>query len=184
VRALGLLSEERVQAIPFSGPWTGETLAGLFDAAAGLANPVTLLANLATRHLWGSHASLAQLLAFLLDGEQAGPAPDWDVGHFACVFARVRGPGGTLYALADTYPSLGSSGVHMQPQEQLAAAIARVDMPAGGIIAVALAQDAPALRAGAAALGLVEGLWDNGTPLADAGATRASADAANAGAPE
>jgi hypothetical protein len=178
VRALGLLSDGHVHAIPYSGPWTSATLAGLFEAAGGLANPVTLLANLATRHLWGSRASLAQLLAFLLDGEQAGPPPEWDVGHFACVFARVRGPGGTLYALADTYPSLGSSGVHLQPEERLAAAIARPDMPAGGVIAVTLAEDTPALRAAACALGLMEGLWDNGTPSADTESSRASREAA------
>ena len=45
----------------------------------------------------------------------------------------------------------------------LAAAIARPDKPAGGVIVVAGAQDAPAVRAGARALGLEERLWDNGT---------------------
>jgi len=40
-------------------------------------------------------------------------------------------------------------------------------MPAGGIIVVAAAEDAQSLRAGAAGTGLVEGLWDNGTPAAE-----------------
>ena len=77
---------------------------------------------------------------YLLDGEQDGPPPDWRVGHFACVIGRVRGPGGNLYGVADTYPSLGSGGVHLQPQERLAAALERRDMPAGGMIAVAFAE--------------------------------------------
>jgi len=168
--AVEALSGEQLAAIPFSGPWTAGapdgapgTLDGLFDLAAALERPVTLIANLATRHLWGSRPSVAELLGYLLDGAQAGPPPDWDVGHFVCVLARVRGPGGSLYVLADTYPSLGRGGVHAQPAERLAAAIERRDMPAGGVIAVVDRADAAAVRAGAAALGLVEALWDNGS---------------------
>jgi hypothetical protein len=150
-------------AIPYTGPWTTNTLAGLFDLGCACERPVTLVANLATRHLWGGHASINQLLAYLFDGELHGPEPDWDVGHFACVVARVQGPAGNLYAVADTYPTLGDGGVHMQPQERLATALERRDMPAGGMIVVVSAEDAAAVRAGADALGLREGLWDNGT---------------------
>ena len=70
--------------------------------------------------------------------------------------------------MADTYPSLGDGGVHLQPQERLAAAIERREMPAGGVIVAAAAQDAPAVRASAAALGLIEELWDNGTVAPEA----------------
>jgi hypothetical protein len=79
------------------------------------------------------------------------------------VVGRVSGPGGSLYGIADTYPSLGSGGLHMQPQERLAAALERRDMPAGGMIAIGSAEDASTLRAAAGALGLLEGVWDNGT---------------------
>jgi len=163
VRAIGELAGGRLAAIPYSGPWTAGTLGGLFELAAALAGPATLVANLATRHLWGTRARVDQLLDYLFDGEQAGPAPDWDVGHFACVIGRVRGPAGDLYAVADTYPSLGSGGVHLQPRERLAAALERREKPAGGVIAVVCAEEEPALRSGAAALGLAEGAWDNGT---------------------
>jgi hypothetical protein len=163
VRAITELSGERCEAIPFTGPWTVETLDGLFDVTAALERPVTLVANFATRHLWGSRASLEELLGYLFDGTRDGPPPDWDVGHFACVIGRLRGPGGTLYGIADTYPSLGSVGLHAQPQERLAAAIERRDMPAGGVIVVAAAEDAVEVRAGAQELGLREGTWDNGT---------------------
>ena len=47
------------------------------------------------------------------------------------------------------------------------AAIARVDMPAGGVIAVVAEDSAAAFRERALALGLHEGLWDNGTPAAE-----------------
>ena len=167
VRAIGGLSAGRLAAMPYSGPWTAATLGGIFDVAGSLNRPVTLLANFATHHLWGGRPSVAQLLDYLLAGVEDGPEPDWDVGHFACVVGRVRGPRGSLYCVADTYRSLGNHGLHLQPEERLARAIDRRDMPAGGIIVVAAAEDATTVRAGALAVGLAEGLWDNGTPAAE-----------------
>jgi hypothetical protein len=161
--AIATLSGGALEAIPYSGPWNASTLAGVFELAAALERPVTLVANFATHHLWGGRPSVNQLLCYLFDGEIAGPPPDWNVGHFACVFARVRGPRGSLYGVADTYPSLGDGGVHMQPGERLAAALERRDMPAGGMFVVACTADAATVRAGAGALGLTEGIWDNGT---------------------
>jgi hypothetical protein len=161
--AIEELSGGRLAAIPYSGPWSASTLAGLFDAAAALERPVTLVVNLATRHLWGGRPRVEQLLAYLLDGDAEGPPADWQVGHFACVFGRLQGPRGSLYGVADTYPALGDGGVHVQPQERLAAAIERRDMPAGGVIVAVDARDAPVVRASAAELGLIEELWDNGT---------------------
>jgi hypothetical protein len=38
-------------------------------------------------------------------------------------------------------------------------------MTTGGLIVIAAAEDAPAVRSGAAHLGLTEGAWDNGTVL-------------------
>jgi hypothetical protein len=167
-KALAGLAGGRLAAIPYSGPWSAGTLAGLFERAAALERPVSLVANLATGHLWGGRPRIDQVLAYLLDGVSEGPAPDWAVGHFACVVGRLRGPRGSLYAVADTYPALGNGGVHLQPQERLAAAIERREEPAGGVIVLAAAADAPAIRAGAAALGLVEGIWDNGTVAPEA----------------
>jgi hypothetical protein len=166
VAAIETLSQGRLAAIPYAGPFTPAALAGLFDALAGLERPATLLANHATRHLWGSRPGIAQVLGYLLDGARQGPPPDWDVGHFACVFAAADGPGGRMYVVADTYPALGARGLHLQPQENLAAAIARRDMPEGGVVAVVDTDDAAAVRAGAGELGLEQRLWDNGTATA------------------
>src|SRR5438270_1087413 len=110
VRALEELSEARLAAVPFDRPWSESTIAGLFDAALELEHPATLIANVATRHFWGARPSMAQLLGYLLRGELDGPRPDWDVGHFTCIGARIHGPAGTLYAILDTYPSLGARG--------------------------------------------------------------------------
>jgi hypothetical protein len=167
VRAVERLSSGALVALPYRGPWTALTLAGLFDVVSALERRATLVANLATRHLWGSHPAAGQLVAYLLDGERAGPPPDWDVGHFVSVIGRLRGPGGSLYGIADTYPSLGSQGIHLQPQERLSTAIERRDMPAGGVLAIVSTEDAPAVRSGADALGLLEGSWDNGTVAAE-----------------
>jgi hypothetical protein len=161
--AIASLSGGRLEAIPYAGPWSPHTLTGLFELVAALERPVTLVANFATHHLWGARPTVNQLLGYLFCGEQDGPPADWDVGHFACVFARVRGPRGSLYGVADTYPALGDGGVHMQPQEHLARALERRDMPAGGMFVVVDARDAVGVRAGATAVGLAEGLWDNGT---------------------
>jgi hypothetical protein len=163
VTAVAQLSGGQLAGIPYTGPWTAGTLGGLFEVAAALERPVTLVANLATRHLWGAHPRADQLLDQLLGGEQDDPPADWDVGHFVCLIGRLRGPGGSLYGVADTYPSLGIGGVHLQPEERLAAAIERRDRPAGGMIVIAFAEDAARVRAGAHALGLIEGTWDNGT---------------------
>ncbi|HEX3509720.1 MAG TPA: hypothetical protein VHT27_01350 [Solirubrobacteraceae bacterium] len=166
VRGIEVVSGGSVCAIPLAGPWTVATLAGAYELALEQRGPTALLANHATHHLWGSHPSAEQLLAHLLRGAAEGPAPDWDVGHFACIVGRVEGPAGVLYVVADTYPALGSRGLHLQPAAQLAAAIAREDKPAGGVIAVVAAESADAFRAGARDLGLHEELWDNGTPEA------------------
>jgi hypothetical protein len=166
VAAVRELGAGAVQVIPWSGPWSAARLDGVFELAAGLREPVTLIANLATHHLWGGRPSPTQLLGYLLEGEDDGPAADWDVGHFVCVVARTSGPVGNLYAVADTYPALGNNGVHVQPRERLALAIDRPDKPSGGLIAVVAAGEAELLREGAAALGLREELWDNGTVTA------------------
>jgi len=169
LRALRTIGAGRVEPIPFSGPWTPATLDSLFDAAAALERPAALVANLATHHLWGGRPDVAQLIGYLLTGADDGPPPDWRVGHFACVVARTDGPAGRLYMLADTYPALGDRGVHLQPRERLTAAIAREDMPAGGVIALVAPEEAARLRAAALAAGLHEGLWDNGTAIVGAG---------------
>jgi hypothetical protein len=167
-RAVEQLSGGALAALPYAGPWSAGALAALFELAEGLERPVTFVANVATGHLWGGRANAGQLLAYLLNGEQTGPPSDWEVGHFVCLVGRIRGPGGSLYAVADTYPSLGGGGLHLQPAERLAVALRRPGMATGGVIVIASVQDAAAVRACAGGLGLSEGAWDNGTVTQEA----------------
>jgi hypothetical protein len=168
LRGVEQVSGGQLAAIPYGGPWSAPALDALFDALAALTQPATLIANVATRHLWGGAPAIDALLAYLLAGEDEGPAPDWDVGHFVCVFARTSGPGGALYGVADTYRSLGRGGVHVQPRERLARALERPGMAPGGMIAVVAHDEGDAVRATVATSGLREGAWDNGTPSAEA----------------
>ena len=161
--AIAQLSGDELRSSPTPGPWDAGTLGGLFDLLAALERPVTLVANFATHHLWGGRPSVNQLLGYLLDGAQDGPPPDWDVGHFACVFGRVSGPLGSLYCVADTYPALGDGGVHVQPQERSPRHWSGATCRPAGMLVVVSARDAGAVRSGAGALGLAEGMWDNGT---------------------
>jgi hypothetical protein len=164
VAAIERLSGGALAALPFSGEWSLASLDGLFDALLALAQPATMVANIATRELWGGGASALALLDYLSLGRDEGPAPDWDVGHFVCVAARVTGPGGTLYVVVDTYPALGREGIHAQPAERTLHALQRRGMPAGGAIAVVAAADAAQVRTRAAALRWREGGWDTATP--------------------
>jgi Family of unknown function (DUF6885) len=164
VAAIERLSGGALAALPFSGEWSRDSLGGLFDALGALRRPATLVASVATRELWGGAATALALLDYLSRGRDEGPAPDWDVGHFVCVTARVAGAGGSLYVVVDTYPALGREGIHAQPAERMVRALQRPGMAAGGAIAVVAAADAPQVRTRASALGLREGAWDNGTP--------------------
>ena len=84
----------RVVPIALSGPWTPETLSGIFEAGAGLPaagdadreprdpSPVGRAAE--RRRSCSSSSTTAA---------RQGPPPDWDVGHFTCVPARDRRAG-------------------------------------------------------------------------------------------
>ena len=166
VRATEELSAGRLEVVPVSGPWTEDAVLAVADAASHLTEAL-LVANIRTGPLWGSRPDAAVLLARLAGEPAEGPPPEWDVGHFTNVVATVRGPGGTLIAVRDTYPSLGWGGYHLQPADRMAAALERGDGKEGGILAVVRADDAPALRAALERAGCSAQLWDNGTPDGD-----------------
>jgi hypothetical protein len=169
VRAVEELSSGAHVAVPVAGPWSGDTVAALLDVAAA-EQEAALVLNVATRFLWGSRPSVAAVIAYLASGDaDAGPGPDWDVGHFVGCWGALRGARGTLAVVADTYPRIGWGGVHLQPVERVAAALARDGMMTdGGALVLVPAARADALRAALGAAGFRLDVWDNGSPDARA----------------
>ena len=121
--AVSELTDGRLAACPVSG-LDAPGVRALLRAAAEATAPVVLIANVQTGAFWGSHASAAQLAAYLERGAlDAGPAADWSVGHFVALVGLSEGRAGALVTVADTYPVLGAGGVHLQPVEAVAAAL-------------------------------------------------------------
>ena len=171
VRAVDELSGAAVATIPVAGPWTTESVRALLDAATTVDGPLTLAANVATAEFWGARPTPAQVLAYLASSDHSrGPAPDWDVGHFVSLLGTIDGAAGSIVLVADTYPSLGLDGVHLQPIERVAAALRRERFPGdGGVLAILPAASEPTLRATLLASGFALEVWDNGSPDALAG---------------
>jgi hypothetical protein len=147
-----------LRAVPLRGPaWDADAVVRLVDFA--LERGARLIANVRTGPLWGTRPPLESLLSELEGHEAPGPPPEWDVGHFLEPSALVRGRGGSLVVVRDSYPSLGWDGVHLQPPRALAAALRRGDGREGGVLCVLAAGRAGEVEA----LGLDVGFWDNGT---------------------
>ena len=162
-RAIEELSGGELSVVPVSGPWTAETVAHLVEVASSAPGCV-LVANGRTGRLWGTSPDPALLLDHLLGGADGTPAPDWSAGHFLQVLAVVRGPGGSLVALRDTYPTLGWGGHHLQPAGAVAAALKRGDGAEGGVLCVCAASAAGTMRGRFEGAGFTLRYWDNGTP--------------------
>ncbi|MGI8414241.1 MAG: DUF6885 family protein [Solirubrobacteraceae bacterium] len=159
--AIEILSDGALAALPASGGWNADGVRGLLQAPH--AGPVTALANLDVGLLWGSHANPASLACYLERGdESAGPPADWRTGHFVALIGLMVGVRGALVVVADSYRSLGCAGVHLQPVERVAQALAREGSEAQGgvLLVVDAAQEASAGREIEAA-GLTRKLWDN-----------------------
>jgi hypothetical protein len=158
--AIEALSGGRLVCVALSGTWKGETVERVVQARRALG--ARLVANLRTGRLWGSRPPVEAVLAQLGGRELTDPPPaDWDVGHFVELVELVRGSAGELVIVADSYPTLGWDGHHVQPPDALAAALMRGDGRGGGILAVVPASGAAAGRALAAELGLEVELWNN-----------------------
>jgi uncharacterized protein DUF6885 len=158
--AIEEISAGELVSVPFSGQWSPAAVEDLLVGIASLS--VRLIANLRTGLLWGSRPPLEALLA-ALDGAELSdpPAADWDVGHYVELVQLLRGRGGALVLVQDSYPSLGWNGMHLQPPAAVAAALLRRDGRGGGVLAVAPVAAASAVEELAPKLGLEIEIWDN-----------------------
>jgi hypothetical protein len=161
-RAIEELSDGALGFLPVAGPWSAESVLDLCAAAA--AEPdAALVANLRTGSLWGSQPGAALVLDALAGRPGEPPAPEWDVGHFVTLAAVLRGPGGALVVVRDTYPTLGWDGYYVQPPDAIAAALTRGDGREGGVLCVAPREPVERLRARLSERFEIRH-WDNGTP--------------------
>jgi hypothetical protein len=167
VRAVGELSEGSLAVVPVAGPWRTDTVAVLVEVAAsvsaGSSFGCVLVANLRTGHLWGSQPKPALLLDYLAGKLVEPPTADWDCGHFLNIAGSVRGVGGKLLILRDTYRQLGWNGYHLQPAGAVATALARGDGTEGGVLCVCDLPTAETLRGRLGKMGLELRTWDNGS---------------------
>jgi hypothetical protein len=163
-RAIESIAEGRLAVVPVAGPWRAESVAELVAVAAEAAPDATLVANIRTGPLWGSRPAPAALLAQLAGLHAEGPPADWDVGHFVNVAALVRGRGGSLLLVRDSYSSFGWQGYHFQPADAFARALERGDGHEGGVLCIAPAPGEADLRERLSGAGYELRHWDNGTP--------------------
>lgn len=166
IRAVDAISEGGLEAVAVNGPFTADDVRALLAAVREVGAPCAVVLNVGTRYLWGAHPDAEAVEAYLASGDDAvGPAADWDVGHFVGAAGTIEGEQGTLVLIADTYPTLGPGGLHLQPIERVAHALRRPDISGDGGVLVYIGRDAAAaLRARLEAAGLRLGLWDNGSP--------------------
>ena len=161
VHAIAEITAWRLVAHPVAQIAGAAGLRALLRAASEGTVPVALIANVQTGAFWGSHPTAAQLAAYLERGDlDAGPPADWSVGHFVALVGLSEGRAGALVTVADTYPAIGVGGVHLQPVERVAEALA-----GRGVLVVAAADVAERV---AEAAGGVSELWDNGSPIPEA----------------
>ncbi len=169
-RAVEQLSDGQVAAVPASGDWEAAQLHALLRGAGRLAGPVGVLANIATAELADHRTDGDTLLRYLDTGTDDAVPARWHSGHFVALAGLIEGSMGRLVLVADSYRSLGSDGLHLQPVERLTAALRREGLPPGGVLLVVPVAQRDAARDLVTSAGLHSQLWDNGSP--DAGLHR------------
>jgi len=169
VESLYSLSEGLITGLPIRGPWSEETVLKLVAFGCRQQHAVLVL-NVATAFLWGTHPRWSDVTGYLLGEQFVAPQAEWDVGHFVGVVGTVAGPGRTLVMCADTYPSLGVGGVHVQPPSAIASALRRDGRTTlGGAILVVPTEVAPSMEEMIISAGFEVGFWGNGVPDPGAG---------------
>jgi hypothetical protein len=167
VRAIGSLSEGALTAVPLRGPWQEKSVEALSDFVLD-GGPAVAVLNVATHYLWHSHLSLLEVAAYLDGTDVTYPDSEWDVGHYVAIVGSLTAAaagGRRVLLCADTYPSLGSQGLHPQPASRLAAGLNRDGAAtSGGAIVVVPSHRAASVAAWAAEAGVAAGYWDNGVP--------------------
>jgi hypothetical protein len=166
-QAIESCSDGRLGVVRIAGPWRAGAVERVLERTLELAPDAVLIANLRTDRLWASKPNPVLLLAALAGAEVDVPSSEWNVGHFVSLGLIVRGPGGMLVGVRDTYRSLGWNGNHLQPPAALDAALERSDELEGGVLCVCRPEEAEALTRQLGADGFELRDWDNGSVPAE-----------------
>jgi hypothetical protein len=150
-----------LRCLPVRGRWTAERVVHLVEGARAIEG-TRLIANLRTGRFWGSRPPITTLIDELEGRPTPDPTPDWDVGHYVELAGLIRGSGGALVHVHDTYPSLGWDGHHLQPPRVVASALLRGDGREGGVLVVVPTGRISEVESLVAGLDLDIGIWDNG----------------------
>jgi hypothetical protein len=165
-RAIEACSDGALGVVRVAGPWTAERVVALLAHVLETAPETVAIANVRTSRFWASRPDPALLFGVLAGAAVEGPPSEWDVGHFVSLSLLLRGAGGTLVGIRDTYRSLGWQGNHLQPADAVAAALARDDGVGGGVLCVCRAAVAERLAARLEGDGFELRDWDNGSVAA------------------
>ncbi|PSN19951.1 hypothetical protein C7271_04635 [filamentous cyanobacterium CCP5] len=164
IQATAVLSREQFCLLPLQSDDWEKGLTNLWKLCQGYPAIVPLL-NVHTRYFWRSELTPLQTMTYLAGGSITPSPADWQVGHFALLAGRLQGHQNTLYALLDTYPHFGWNGLHLQPPEALARALARPDLDtAGGVALFMAAHQKESLEPAIGRSGLRIAPWNNGSP--------------------
>jgi len=180
VRACDEASDGLVTAVPVPSVVDGdvqltrETFKELLERVVSGAVPGQLILNYNLRHtlapasLLGHKYSLVALLT-QWDEPEYFRRLDWDVGHFTSVAGRIarQGSDEQYLLIRDSYKSFGWNGYHLQPASAIHAGLVRADDDRdGGLLLVVPTADLEDVKSALEALGLEQGLWDNGSEYA------------------
>lgn len=163
VRAVDVLSDGALVAVPASGRWDTATLGAVLAGCGGLSR-VAAIGNVDTGCFAAHDTPDRALRDYLDDGIPPLWTSRWRAGHFVLLAGVLPGTAGTLVSVVDTYPSLGRNGVHLQPLGHVAAALRREGTAPGGMLLVVRAAERDRAVGVVTDAGLRPELWDNGSP--------------------
>ncbi|WP_370942776.1 hypothetical protein AB5J62_27290 [Amycolatopsis sp. cg5] len=106
-------------ALPVTGEWEPETLAGLLERLHAVA--VTIVADLDTAELGASDTPVRALTDYLDTGVPPLWTSRWRDGRFVGISGTLKGTEGVLVSLVD--PELTELGEQAQPVDWVAAAV-------------------------------------------------------------
>lgn len=173
MQAIAEVSEGAYTLLPLQTNWTADRLLQLIQLCQHYpAWQAVPLCNLKTGHLWGTHLSIDEAIAYLNGQPIPLPPPNWNVGHFLVLAGTATGEVNSFLWICDSYPNLGWQGYHLQPAAAVAQALNRGDGYGGGILLFIASRDRDQVEQQVTSQGFWVEVWNNGSPTIEPGRCR------------